>query len=66
MGALLSFPAAHWIETELAQFFPSFTVSLLTISLEIGAALLVGIVAGIFPTWRGATIRVADGLRRIG
>ena len=66
MGALLSFPAAHWIETELAQFFPSFTVSLLTISLEIGAALLVGLVAGIFPTWRGATIRVADGLRRIG
>ena len=66
MGALLSFPAAHWIETELAQFFPSFTVSPLTIGLEIGAALLVGIVAGIFPTWRGATIPVAEGLRRIG
>jgi len=31
-----------------------------------GAALLVGVVAGIFPTWRGATIRIAEGLRRIG
>jgi putative ABC transport system permease protein len=29
------------------------------------AALAVGAVAGIFPTWRGATIRIADGLRRI-
>ena len=66
LGALLSFPAGHWIETELAQFFPVFTVSPLTIVLEIGAALLVGTVAAIFPTWRGATIRVADGLRRIG
>ncbi|HLO25929.1 MAG TPA: FtsX-like permease family protein, partial [Geobacteraceae bacterium] len=66
LGALLSFPAAHWIETELAQFFPAFSVSPLTIGLEIGASLLVGLVAGIFPTWRGTTIRVADGLRRIG
>ena len=29
-----------------------------------GAA--VGVVVSIFPTWRGATIRIADGLRRIG
>jgi putative ABC transport system permease protein len=66
LGALLSFPAAHWIETELAQFFPSFSVTPLTIGLEITAALLVGAVAAIFPTWRGTTIRVAEGLRRIG
>ena len=66
LGALLSFPAALWIETELAQFFPSFSVSPLTIILEMAAALLVGLVAAIFPTWRGGTIRIADGLRRIG
>lgn len=66
LGSILSFPAAHWIETELAQFFPSFTVSPLTIGLEMAAALLVGMVAAIFPTWRGSTIRIADGLRRIG
>jgi putative ABC transport system permease protein len=66
LGALLSFPAARWIEVELAQFFPAFSVSPLTIGLEIGAALLIGVVAAIVPTWRGATIRVADGLRRIG
>lgn len=66
LGALISFPAAHWIETALAQFFPSFSVTPVTICLEIGSSLLVGMIAGIFPTWRGAKIRVADGLRRIG
>jgi putative ABC transport system permease protein len=66
LGGLLSFPAALWIETELAQFFPVFTVSPTTIGLEMAAALTVGTVAAIFPTWRAATIRVADGLRRIG
>lgn len=66
VGALCTFPAAFWIETELAQYFPYFTVSRETIMLELLAALMVGVVSGIFPTWRGATIRVAEGLRRIG
>lgn len=65
-GVLLTFPAAHWIEAELSQFFPVFHVAPLTIWLDMAAATMVGTVAGIFPTWRGATIRIADGLRRIG
>jgi putative ABC transport system permease protein len=66
VGVILTFPAAHWIETELSQFFPVFSVSPLTVYLDMLAALIVGVVASIFPTWRGATIRIADGLRRIG
>jgi putative ABC transport system permease protein len=66
LGILLTFPAAAWIETQLGQFFPVFAISPETIWLDFAAALLVGAVAGIFPTWRGCTIRVADGLRRIG
>jgi len=66
VGVIFTFPAAHWIETELSQFFPVFTVAPLTIVLDLLAALTVGVVAGVFPTWRGATIRIADGLRRIG
>jgi putative ABC transport system permease protein len=34
--------------------------------MDLAAALVVGVVAGIFPTLRGSTIRIADGLRRIG
>ncbi|GFO55976.1 ABC transporter ATP-binding protein [Geomonas sp. Red276] len=66
LGAVLTFPASRWIEIELAQYFPYFSVSKETLALEILSALLVGVVSGIFPTWRGATIRIAEGLRRIG
>lgn len=66
LGVALTFPAAHWIEVELAQFFPAFSIAPLTIGLDLLAALAVGVTAGIFPTWRGATIGIAEGLRRIG
>ena len=66
LGVILTFPAAHLIETELSQFFPVFTVKGETIWLDLAAACVVGVVAAIFPIWRGGTIRVADGLRRIG
>ncbi len=66
LGVLFTFPAAHWIETELSQFFPVFSVSALTIYFDLLAALTVGLVAAVFPVWRGSTIRIADGLRRIG
>lgn len=65
-GVALTFPAAHYIQAELSQFFPVFRISQTTILLQFAAALLVGTVAGVFPTWRGGTIRIADGLRRIG
>jgi len=66
LGVILTFPAAHLIETELSQFFPVFTVKGETIWFDLAAACVVGVVAAIFPIWRGGTIRVADGLRRIG
>lgn len=66
LGVAATFPAARWIESELAQFFPYFSVSAETLLLELLAALAVGAVSGIFPTWRGATIRIAEGLKRIG
>lgn len=66
LGIVLTYPAAGWIETELAQFFPLFQVTRETVLLDLLAASVVGLIAGVFPTWRGVTIRVADGLRRIG
>jgi putative ABC transport system permease protein len=65
-GIAGTFPVAGWIETELSQFFPLFSISSLTIALQLVAAITIGVTAAIFPTWRGATIRIADGLRRIG
>ena len=66
VGVLLTFPMSRLIESELAQFFPLFEVATDTIILQFAAAAVVGCVAGVFPTWRGATIRIVDGLRRVG
>jgi putative ABC transport system permease protein len=65
LGVALSFPAAQWIGQKLGQFIPVFHITPETIYLDLLAAFIVGAVAGIFPTWRGATINIADGLRRI-
>lgn len=66
IGLAGTFPAAAWLESSLGQFFPIFSISPATVALDLLAALIIGVVAGIFPTWRGMTIRIADGLRRIG
>lgn len=66
LGVALTFPAARWIEVNLSQFFPVFMISPVTILLQMAAAIVVGAVAGVFPTWRGSTIRIAEGLRRVG
>ncbi len=65
-GIAFTFPAAKAFGDELSNFFPIFNVATETIYMDIAAALLVGTVAGIFPTLRSIRIRIADGLRRIG
>ncbi|MEI8355615.1 MAG: FtsX-like permease family protein, partial [Deltaproteobacteria bacterium] len=65
-GVLLTFPAACWIEAELSQFFPVFNISPMTIYLDLLASFTVGVTAAVFPTWRGVTIGIAEGLRRVG
>lgn len=66
VGILGTFPVAGVIEKELSQFFPVFHVTTATTLLQLAAAAIVGVTASVFPTWRAATIRIADGLRRIG
>jgi putative ABC transport system permease protein len=66
LGIVLTFPAAKAFGSTLSNFFPTFNVATSTIYMDVAAALLVGIVAAVFPTWRAVTIRIADGLRRIG
>jgi putative ABC transport system permease protein len=65
-GIAFTFPAAKAFGSALSNFFPIFNVAPATIYMDIAAALIVGAVAGIFPTWRSIRIKIADGLRRIG
>jgi putative ABC transport system permease protein len=66
VGVLLTFPVALKFGAMMDNFFPVFHVETMTIYLDIAFCLMVGIIAGIFPTWRASTIKIADGLRRIG
>jgi putative ABC transport system permease protein len=66
LGIACTFPAAHAFGAELSIFFPIFLVSNETLLMDLAAAVIIGLVAGLFPTWRSIKIRIADGLRRIG
>jgi putative ABC transport system permease protein len=63
IGTALTFPAARFFESQLGQFFPVFQVSPATLVMDGAAILLVGLVAGIFPTWRAVTVGVAEAFR---
>ncbi len=66
LGVALTFPVARVIGEALKLFFPAFRVAPDTVALQFAAAAAVGTVAAIFPAWRGCTVRIAEGLRRIG
>jgi putative ABC transport system permease protein len=66
LGIVLTFPTAKFFHEELSTYFPIFYVEAKTIYQDIGASILVGLMAGIFPAWRAINIRIADALRRIG
>jgi putative ABC transport system permease protein len=66
LGIVLTFPVAKIFARELSQYFPIFNVERETIYMDIIASLLVAFIAALFPAWRAAKIRIADGLRRIG
>jgi putative ABC transport system permease protein len=65
-GVALTFPVANAFRELLGNFFPIFYISDETVALQLGAALLVGVVAPAFPAWHAARLRVVDGRRAVG
>ena len=65
LGILLTFPVAGYVGKILSNYFPVFNVPPEAIYMEVGASIIVGILAAIVPTWRALSIRIADGLRKI-
>lgn len=66
IGIVLTFPVANKFGRVMGAFFPVFHVEAATLYLDVVFSLLIGVIAGIFPTWRASRIKIADGLRRIG
>jgi len=66
LGVASTFPTAYAFAESMGTFFPVFNVEAKTIAFDFIAAFCVGIVAAVIPVRRAATIRIAEGLRRIG
>lgn len=66
MGIIATFPAADAFSRAVGDFFPIFNISSRTIYLDILAALIVGLVAAVFPIWRAISVPIASGLGRVG
>ena len=62
----LTIPLADAFADQMGTLFPIFFVSDQTMLFQMGAALLVGVVAAALPAWRTATVRIVDGLRAVG
>jgi putative ABC transport system permease protein len=66
LGVLLTFPVARAFVAKMGTLFPVFEVSSQTVTLQMAAALVVGVVAAIAPGFRAGRVRIAEGLRAVG
>lgn len=70
LGVALTYPAATVFAKAMGDMagaiFPVFEVSPLTSMISSLVAIGIGFTAAAFPSWRAASLRIAEGLRRIG
>ncbi|HSQ73585.1 MAG TPA: FtsX-like permease family protein, partial [Rubrivivax sp.] len=65
-GVLLTLPLAAAFAQTAGSLFPVFRVSASTMSLQLTAALIVGVVAAAWPAWKMSRIDIVAGLRHVG
>ena len=65
-GVPATFPVAEWFAAKVGTLFPVFNVSRQTVEMQVVAAVMVGAVAALLPSYRAASVRIVDGLRHIG
>lgn len=66
-GIALTFPVTDGFASAMPQgWFPIFNVETITIILSCGLAVLVGLLASIFPIQRAVSTKIVDGLRQTG
>jgi putative ABC transport system permease protein len=64
-GIAVSFPLAAGFRSATGSLFPVFQISELTLALQVGASVLVGIAAAAWPAWKIARTRITEGLRHV-
>jgi len=65
LGIAITFPVANAFGAAMGTLFPVFYISDETLLMQVGAALVVGVVAALIPAWRAARVKIVDGLRAI-
>ncbi|MEO6564933.1 MAG: FtsX-like permease family protein [Casimicrobiaceae bacterium] len=65
VALLLTIPIADAFGAAMGTLFPVFFVSQQTMLMQMGAALIVGLVASAVPAWRASRVRIVDGLRAV-
>jgi putative ABC transport system permease protein len=65
LGVALTFPVASVFREAMGTLLPVFFVSEETVAMQLGAAVIVGLVAAALPAWNSARIRIIDGLRAV-
>jgi putative ABC transport system permease protein len=66
LGLALTFPMVQGFAKALPTFFPVIGVAPLTIALALGAALIAGVAAALFPANRVVRTPIVSGLRTVG
>jgi putative ABC transport system permease protein len=66
LGLALSVPAVRLFPADVSQYFPGLEISDTTAALGLSVALMVGILAALFPAWRATRVRIAEALRKVG
>jgi len=65
LGVAVSFPLAAAFRGAVGTLFPVFQISDLTLALQLGAAVLVGLIAAAWPAWKMSRIDIVSGLRHV-
>jgi putative ABC transport system permease protein len=65
LGVALTFPAVAGLARAIGSFLPAFAISPVTLALQFGAALGVGLIAAAWPAWRMSRIDIVQGLRHV-
>jgi putative ABC transport system permease protein len=67
IGLLITFPVIAGFEKVIPKgFFPVFQLENITIILAVSSALLIGVIASIFPIIKAINTKIVDGFRFVG
>ena len=66
LGLAVTLPVAAAFANAVGTLFPVFIVSPLTMALQLGASIVVGIVAAAWPAWQMSRLDIVSGLRHVG